>query len=122
MTSSLTALALAPGVLKTTTPSLAHSSRGMLLTPAPARAMATSSGFLSICAARQQRLRMLRVGRLHVRISHLIALGREVPMSTVCEMAFSRVDSVRHVQRILLFELSQMKSASARTPSMGMAL
>ena len=39
-TSSLTALAFAPGVLKTTTPASEHSSTGTLLTPAPARAMA----------------------------------------------------------------------------------
>ena len=58
MTSSLTALALAPGVLKTTTPSLAHSSRGMLLTPAPARAMATSSGFLSYACMSAERTMM----------------------------------------------------------------
>ena len=35
-TSSFTALELAPGVLKTTTPFFASSSRGILLTPAPA--------------------------------------------------------------------------------------
>ena len=39
-TSSLTALAFAPGVLNTTTPSSANLSRGMLLTPAPALAIA----------------------------------------------------------------------------------
>ena len=39
-TSSLTALALAPGVLKTTIPFSAQRSRGMLFTPAPALAMA----------------------------------------------------------------------------------
>ena len=36
-TSSFTALALAPGVENTTTPSLEQRSMGMLLTPAPAR-------------------------------------------------------------------------------------
>ena len=41
-TSSLTELALAPGVLNTTMPSSAQRSSGMLLTPAPARAMARS--------------------------------------------------------------------------------
>ena len=40
MTSSLTALELAPGELNTTTPFLAYSSMGMLFTPAPQRAMA----------------------------------------------------------------------------------
>ena len=38
--SSFTALLLAPGVLKTTTPSCAKRSTGMLLKPAPARATA----------------------------------------------------------------------------------
>ena len=39
-TSSFTALALAPGVLNTTMPASEQRSRGMLLTPAPAREMA----------------------------------------------------------------------------------
>ena len=39
-TSSFTALELAPGVLKTTTPLSVHKSMGMLLTPAPAREIA----------------------------------------------------------------------------------
>ena len=39
-TSSLTELALAPGVLKTTMPASEQRSSGMLLTPAPARATA----------------------------------------------------------------------------------
>ena len=41
--SSLTALALAPGVLKTAIPFLLHSFTGILLTPAPALAIASSS-------------------------------------------------------------------------------
>ena len=45
-TISLTALALAPGVLNTTIPSSLHASTGILFTPAPALAMANSSGFL----------------------------------------------------------------------------
>ena len=39
-TSSFTAFALAPGVLKTTIPCSVHLSTGILLTPAPARAIA----------------------------------------------------------------------------------
>ncbi len=46
-TSSLTALALAPGVLKTTTPRSVQASMGILLTPAPARAMAVTEGPMS---------------------------------------------------------------------------
>ncbi len=41
ITISLTALALAPGVLKTTIPSSEARSIGMLFTPAPARAIAS---------------------------------------------------------------------------------
>ena len=48
MTSSLTLLALAPGVFITTTPFWEHLSTGMLLTPAPARAMALSDSGNSI--------------------------------------------------------------------------
>ena len=51
--SSLTPLAFAPGVLKTTMPSSEQRSTGMLLTPAPQRAMASrlSSNVMSCMAA-----------------------------------------------------------------------
>ena len=49
-TSSLTPFAFAPGVLNTTIPFSAHASTGMLLTPAPARAMTlTCSGSSMSC-------------------------------------------------------------------------
>ena len=48
ITCSLTALALAPGVLNTTTPASAHLSRGILLTPAPALAIASNPAGSSI--------------------------------------------------------------------------
>ena len=48
ITSSFTALALAPGVLKTTMPFSAHASTGILFTPTPARAIASSSSENSI--------------------------------------------------------------------------
>ena len=48
ITCSLTALALAPGVLNTTIPSSAHLSRGILLTPAPALAIARRLSLISI--------------------------------------------------------------------------
>ena len=44
MTSSLTALAFDPGVLKTGIPSAVSSSTGMLFVPAPQRAMARVEG------------------------------------------------------------------------------
>ena len=51
ITSSLTALALAPGVLNTTMPASAHLSSGMLFTPAPARAIARKpSGNSTSCS------------------------------------------------------------------------
>ncbi len=50
MTSSLTPLALAPGVLNTTMPRSLHLSMGMLFTPAPARAIPLSeAGSSSAC-------------------------------------------------------------------------
>ena len=56
-TSSFTALALAPGVLKTTMPFLAYSSTGMLLVPAPARATATTDGGTSMpCILNERRM------------------------------------------------------------------
>ena len=50
-TSSFTALALAPGVLKTGIPRSLQTSSGMLFTPAPARAIAvTDSGISLSCS------------------------------------------------------------------------
>ena len=57
-TSSATALALAPGVLKTTMPCSLHRSRGMLLTPAPARAMASRFSLKSALSRSALRTRM----------------------------------------------------------------
>ena len=58
MTISLTALALAPGELNTTTPWRAYSSTGMLLTPAPQRAMARMpAGRVTPCRS-VERMRM----------------------------------------------------------------
>ena len=54
-TSSFTALALAPGVLKTTIPCWLHFSIGILLTPAPALAIASScSGSSMSCIAAER--------------------------------------------------------------------
>ena len=57
-TSSLTALALAPGVLKTTMPSSAQRSTGTLLVPAPALAMARVFGANSVSCILALRTRM----------------------------------------------------------------
>src|SRR5450755_2411928 len=47
-TNSLTAFAFAPGALNTGTPRLLSSATGMLLTPAPARAIASTEGEISM--------------------------------------------------------------------------
>ena len=57
-TSSFTALALAPGVLKTAMPASANLSRGMLFTPAPARATAFRFAGTSISCMSAERTRM----------------------------------------------------------------
>lgn len=58
MTSSFTALALAPGVLKTTIPLSEQRSMGILLVPAPARAMARreSGNWYSCMGAERTRM------------------------------------------------------------------
>jgi hypothetical protein len=54
-TSSLTALALAPGALNTGTPRRLSSATGMLLVPAPARATAsTDAGMLILCMSAER--------------------------------------------------------------------
>ena len=58
MTSSLTALAFAPGVLNTTMPCSLHLSSGILLTPAPARAIASRLSGSSISCMEAERTMM----------------------------------------------------------------
>ncbi len=56
-TSSLTALALAPGALNTGTPRFDISATGMLLVPAPARPMAlTLAGIAMPCMSNERRM------------------------------------------------------------------
>ena len=57
-TSSFTALEFAPGVLNTTTPASLHLSSGMLLTPAPARAIARRLSGSSVSCRLALRTRM----------------------------------------------------------------
>ena len=57
-TSSLTALAFAPGALNTGMPRAESSSTGMLLTPAPARAMARTSGAIALACMSAERTRI----------------------------------------------------------------
>lgn len=57
-TSSFTALELAPGVLKTTTPCSAKRSWGMLFTPAPARATQRMESGTSMSWMSVERMRM----------------------------------------------------------------
>ena len=58
MTISFTPLAFAPGVLNTTMPFWAHFSKGMLFTPAPARATASRFSGSSISCMEALRTRM----------------------------------------------------------------
>ncbi|MNC94208.1 hypothetical protein D3C83_110070 [compost metagenome] len=58
ITSSLTALAFAPGALNTGTPRLLIFSTGILLTPAPARPMVLTLGPISIECMSWERTRM----------------------------------------------------------------
>ena len=68
---SFTPFAFAPGVLKTTMPSSAHFSTGMLFTPAPARAMASTHGGNSVsCMAAERTI-----------IASALSSGRSAPTS-----------------------------------------
>jgi len=58
ITISFTPLALAPGVLNTTMPRSEHLSSGMLLTPAPARAIAFTEAGMSMLCMSAERSRM----------------------------------------------------------------
>ena len=58
ITSSFTAFALAPGVLNTTIPSCTHLSTGILLVPAPARAIASRFLLNSISCIAAERTRI----------------------------------------------------------------
>ena len=77
--SSLTPLALAPGVLNTTTPAFVQASSGMLLTPAPARAMASSSGLKSISSIFAERTIIPCGASKSVPIAYSAGSSRSVP-------------------------------------------
>ena len=72
-TNSFTALAFAPGVLKTGMPRSLQAESGMLLTPAPARAMAVTESsivrLLQFMAAQQERVGVSNI------LTHLISLA-----------------------------------------------
>ena len=144
MTSSLTALALAPGVLNTTTPVSLHLSTGMLLTPAPARAMASRlSGSSISCMAADRTITPVAVDRSSVTV-YLAASKRAVPQAAIlfsvqifilapypflalcptgtgsCSNWWRRFSGER--DQPLAFSNSRMNATSFSTPSMGMAL
>ena len=126
-TSSATALALAPGVLKTTMPARVQSSMGMLLVPAPARAMASRlSGRGAPCMS-ALRTRMPCGASVSLSTSNRLAgslasptgemafkvlmVYIQSPFSVLCGAAYRR--ALRNCS---------IKATSFSTPSAGMAL
>ena len=114
--SSFTALALAPGVLKTTMPASEQRSMGMLLVPAPARAMASRLSGSSASSISAERTRMPAGSAQSSETAYLALSSFSRPMG---EILF----------RVLMLYMSQfslsnlrIKSHRASTPSTGMAL
>ena len=122
---SLTALALAPGVLKTTTPAWEHLSTGMLLVPAPALAMALRLGGSSISWREAERTMMPS------------GASASLPQRNFCLSKISMPTGLILFSVWMVYMLSSppvpwaqalsasnffIKSTRARTPSVGMAL
>ena len=121
--SSLTALALAPGVLNTTTPASAHFSTGILLTPAPARAMASSSGLRGISCSLAERTIMASGAATS---SPTVYLPSKTAVPTLAILFISLIFIRKFSSYTYFFRFSAanffMNATSFSTPSMGMAL
>ena len=119
MTSSLTALALAPGVLNTAMPCSEHLSIGILLTPAPARAIARSPSENCISCIDAERT-IMAAGSFALSVQlYFAGSKRSVPHFAIL---LSVNISVMASPPQLFFSNSFMKSTSCSTPSIGMAL
>ncbi len=121
MTSSLTAFAFAPGVLKTGTPSLLSFATGMLFVPAPARPTASSeSGSVMSCILNERS--RIASGRADLG-RDLVAIARQ-PVEARDGDAVQRADLERrhHGAHPCRFAKSAMNAISASTPASGIAL
>ena len=120
MTSSLTAFAFAPGVLKTGTPILLSFGTGMLFVPAPARPTASSeSGQLHVVHLEGPQQDRLGTGDLG---GHLVAIARQ-PVEARDGDAVQRANlERRHAAHPCRFAKSAMNATSASTPASGIAL
>ena len=99
ITSSLTPLALAPGVLNTTIPLSAHLSSGILLTPAPARAIALTFVPSSISCI----LALLTSTTSASLISSVTVYFSSKPLSPTLEIGLRQL-YLMSILQILLFE------------------
>ena len=118
-TSSLTALALAPGVLKTTIPASLHLSIGILLTPAPARAIVSVFASNSISCIDAERTRIASGFAISVAQVYWL-LNRQRPVSEI--LLSVRILYIFSSPYEFAFSNSAINSTSFSTPSTGIAL
>ena len=121
MTSSATALALAPGVLNTTMPCSLQRSSGMLFTPAPARAMASRLSLKVVFKRSALRTRMPSGASASTETSNWF-LGSFASPTGLMALSVLMV----YISETPLYAFSlrnfSMKSTSLSTPSAGIAL
>ena len=118
-TSSLTALAFAPGVLNTTIPVSLHLSTGMLFTPAPARAMARRLAGNGISFILKLRTSIASGFDISDAISYL---SREKSPKPAGEILFNVWILYVMINQLFAFSNFSINSTNFTTPSRGMAL
>ena len=118
-TSSFTALAFAPGALNTGTPRFDIAAIGMLLVPAPARAIASTESGMSMACMSAERTSTASAPSSASTIRYRSPGNRFRPF---CEMLFRVLILYMALSQPLRRAKSRMKSTNASTPAIGMAL
>ena len=124
ITSSATALALAPGVLNTTMPCSLQRSRGMLLTPAPARAMASRLSLKVVFSRSALRTRMPSGTSVSTETSNrfLFSFARPTGLMAFRVLIVNILSYLLYTNQAFALRNFSMKSTSFSTPSVGIAL
>ena len=124
MTSSATALALAPGVLNTTMPCSLQRSSGMLLTPAPARAMASRLSLNVVFSRSALRTRMPSGASESTDTSKRLlgSFARPTGLMALRVLMVNILSDLLYTNQAFALRNFSIKSTSLSMPSLGMAL
>ena len=124
ITSSATALALAPGVLNTTMPCSLQRSSGMLLTPAPARAMASRLSLNVVFSRSALRTRMPSGASASTDTSKRLlgSFARPTGLMALRVLMVNILSDLLYTNQAFALRNFSIKSTSLSMPSLGIAL